>query len=130
MKTCQRIAVSALLLATACSGGSSSGSDVTVTGTVTADGAPDAQRVSLDMTDNLTFVPNVVDARSGTLSLSLTNAGGVPHNLVFDDSSLGKTGTVKGHGTATLSVRFDKAGTYQFVCTFHSGMDGKVVVTG
>ncbi|MDP9181671.1 MAG: cupredoxin domain-containing protein [Actinomycetota bacterium] len=130
MSSFQRIAVSAVLLATACGGGSSSGSDVTVTGTVTAEGAPDAQRVSLDMTDSLTFVPNVIDAKAGSLTMTVKNAGDVPHNLVFDDSSLGKTGTVKGRGTATLTVRLAKAGTYRFVCTFHSGMDGKVVVTG
>jgi plastocyanin len=129
MRRAQGLTFSAVLLVAACGGGSS-GSAFTVTGTVTASGAPDAQRASREMRDDLSFVPNVVDAKSGTLTLAVTNAGGVPHNLVFDDGSLGKTGTVKGHGTATLSVHFGKAGTYTFVCTFHSGMDGKVVVTG
>jgi len=124
------LALVLLLLVAACGGGGTKGSDLKVTGTVTASGAPDAQTVALQMTDNLTFVPNVVDAKAGTLTVSLENAGDIPHNLVFADAGIGKTGTVKGHATATLSVRFDKAGTYRFSCTFHSGMDGKVVVTG
>lgn len=123
-------ALAVLVLLAACSGGSAKGSDLKVTGTVTAKGAPEAQTVSLDMTDNLTFVPNVVDAKVGALTFTLENAGRVPHNLEFDDTAIGKTGTINGHATETLSVRFRKAGTYTFTCTFHSGMDGKVVVSG
>jgi plastocyanin len=124
------VALVALLLVAGCGGGSSKGSDLKVTGTVTASGAPSAQTVSLDMRDNLTFAPNVVDAKVGNLTVSIENAGQIPHNLVFNDRSIGSTGTIKGHATATLSVALKKAGTYTFVCTFHSGMDGKVVVTG
>jgi plastocyanin len=124
------LALAAVLLVTACGGGSSNGSDLKVTGTVTASGAPDAQTVSLDMTDRLAFVPNVVNARVGRLTMTVENSGQLPHNLIFDDGSIGKTGTVNGHATATLSARFTKAGTYTFACTFHSGMKGKVVVSG
>ena len=123
-------ALGVLLLLTGCSGGSAGSSDVKVTGTVTATGPANQQTASLDMTDDLTFDPNVVDAKVGNLTLAVQNAGTVPHNLVFDNASLGKTDTVRGHATATLSVRLSKAGTYRFTCTFHSGMNGKVVVTG
>ena len=125
-------AVAALLLVAGCGGGGGGGSkgDLKVTGTVTATGDPSAQTATLDMTDDLTFVPNVVNAKVGNLNLAVQNAGRVPHNLVFDDGSLGKTDTVRGHATATLSVKLAKAGTYRFTCTFHSGMDGQVVVTG
>ena len=125
-----RSAVVVLVLLTAACGGGSKSSGLKVTGTVTASGSPTAQTVSLDMKDDLTFVPNVVEAKVGSLTISLDNAGQIPHNLVFDDTGLGRTGTLKGHGTGTLSVRFDKAGTFTFSCTFHSGMDGKVVVSG
>jgi plastocyanin len=121
-------ALAALLLATGCGGGSKGG--LKVTGTVTATGDPSAQVAQLDMTDELTFTPNVVNAKVGNLNLAVENAGQVPHNLVFSDPSLGKTDTVRGHATATLSIRLSKAGTYRFTCTFHSGMDGQVVVTG
>ena len=123
-------AVAALLLVAGCGGGGGTKKDLKVTGTVTASGDPTAQSASLAMTDDLTFEPNVVKAKVGNLNLAVENAGRVPHNLVFDDSSLGKTDTVKGHATATLSLRLGKAGTYRFTCTFHSGMDGEVVVTG
>jgi plastocyanin len=124
------VALVMLLLVAACGGGSSSGSDLKVTGTVTASGVPSAQTVSLDMEDDLTFVPNVIDAKAGALTISVENAGRIPHNLKFEDRSIGGTGTINGGATGTLSVRFTKAGTYTFVCTFHSGMDGKVVVSG
>ena len=121
-------ALAVLLLLAGCSGSSSKG--LKVTGTVTATGPATAQTASLDMTDDLTFDPNVVNAKVGSLTLAIANAGQVPHNLVFSDKGLGATDTVKGHATATLALRFTKAGTYRFSCTFHSGMDGQVVVAG
>ncbi|HUR12923.1 MAG TPA: cupredoxin domain-containing protein [Mycobacteriales bacterium] len=123
-------AAALLLLAAGCGGSDDEGSALKVTGTVTASGAPASQTVRLDMTDSLTFLPNVVNAKVGSLAVTVENAGAVPHNLVFDDTALGKTGTVKGHATATLTVPLAKAGTFVFTCTFHSGMDGQVVVTG
>ena len=124
-------AAAALLLLAGCGGSDKPGtSGLKVTGTVTASGAPSAQTVRLGMTDSLTFSPNVVKAAVGSLALTVENAGQIPHNLVFSDASLGKTGTVKGHATATLTVPLTKAGTFRFTCTFHSGMDGKIVVTG
>jgi plastocyanin len=82
------------------------------------------------MTDDLTFVPNVIRAQVGTLALTAKNVGRVPHNLEFADSSKGKLTLVKGHATGTLTVPFATAGTYRFSCTLHSGMDGEVVVKG
>lgn len=124
-------ALAALLVLTGCSSSGKSGtSGLTVTGTVTASGAPGAQTVRLEMTDGLQFTPNVVQAKVGSLALTVENSGSIPHNLVFDDASLGKTDTVKGHATATLTVPLAKAGTFRFTCTFHSGMDGKIVVSG
>lgn len=124
-------ALAALLLLAGCGGSGKAGtSGLTVTGTVTASGAPGAQTVRLEMTDGLQFTPNVVKAKVGSLALTVENSGSIPHNLVFDDASLGKTDTVKGHATATLTVPLAKAGTFRFTCTFHSGMDGKIVVGG
>jgi plastocyanin len=124
-------AVTALLLLTGCgSSGKAGTSGFKVTGTVTASGAPGAHKARLDMTDGLQFSPNVVQAKVGSLELTVENAGSIPHNLVFDDAGLGKTDTVKGHSTATLTVPLTKAGTFRFTCTFHSGMDGKIVVGG
>jgi plastocyanin len=124
-------ALTALLLLAGCGGSGKAGtSGLKVTGTVTASGAPGAQTARLEMTDGLRFTPNVVQAKVGSLALTVENSGSIPHNLVFDDASLGKTDTVKGHATATLTVPLTKAGTFRFTCTFHSGMDGQIVVGG
>lgn len=122
----RRAALVLMALAVGCSG---SGTAIRVTGTVTATGPVTAQQAALAMKDDLTFVPNVVRAKVGTLTLTIDNAGRIPHNLTFDKSSFGHTDTVSGRSTATLKVVFDKAGTFTFTCTFHSGMDGKVVVS-
>lgn len=112
-----------LLLVGACgSGGSSS---VKANGTVDASGGA----ASVKGGDDLKFGPNVVQAKTGKLALTFVNSGQVPHNLVFDDAALGKTKTVDGGAKETIDVTFDKAGSYTFVCTFHPGMTGKVVVS-
>lgn len=121
-------AIALALLLTGCGSGGGSSADLKVTGTVTTSGAPGAQTASLDMTDALTFVPNVVQAKVGTLTLTSENAGVVPHNLVFDDSALGGTETVKAHATSTLTLTLKTPGTFRFTCTFHPRMDGKLVV--
>ncbi|MDX6265973.1 MAG: Cupredoxin-like domain [Frankiales bacterium] len=113
------------LLLVGCSGGGS-GKD---TGSVTTTGAADAQTATVDMGADLKFRPSTVLARVGTVTLTANNTGQVPHDLVFDDKALGKTGTVDGKTSEPLKVTFSKAGTYTFTCTFHSGMAGKVVVS-
>lgn len=105
--------------------GSSSASAVKANGTVNAAGGT----ASVKGDNTLKFSPNVVDAKVGPLKLTFVNSGQVPHNLVFDDAKLGKTGTVDGGAKQTIDVTFDKAGTYTFQCTFHPGMTGKVVVS-
>lgn len=111
-----------LLLVGACSSGGST--SVKDNGTVQAS----AGSATVKGGDNLKFAPNVVNAKVGALKLTFANGGQVPHNLVFDDSGLGKTKTVDGGAMETIDVTFDKAGTYIFQCTFHPGMTGKVVV--
>ena len=99
------------------------------TGSVTTLGESGAQTATVDMKDDLKFHPSEVDARGGTVSLTVQNSGNVPHDLEFSDSSLGKTPTVDGKTSQKLKVTFTKSGTYAFVCTFHTGMAGKVVVS-
>lgn len=113
-----------------CGGGEDKGGALKRTGSVDAQGTGAQQTVSIAMTDDLTFVPNVVRAKVGSLALTAKNEGRVPHNLVFADRDKGALPTVKGHGTGTLTIAFPSTGTYRFTCTFHSGMDGEVVVSG
>lgn len=108
--------------------GTSSGGDAAGEA-VPAEGPADAQTITIDSTDRLDFVPAVVSARVGTLTITLGNSGQSPHNLVFDDSSLPAIGTVTGGKELSATYTFSAPGTYTFVCTFHNGMDGKVVVS-
>jgi plastocyanin len=110
------------LLLSSCSGGS------TDTGSVRATGSADAQQVTLEMRDDLKFHPTTIEARAGTLTLHLDNTGQIPHDFAFQQRSLGKTGSIDGKSSQDLSVTFDKAGSYAFVCTIHPHMTGKVVV--
>jgi plastocyanin len=109
--------------------GCSGSTQVKDNGSVTAAGAPEAQTATVTMQDSLSFSPNTVNAKVGTLTLTVSNTGLVPHNLVFDDALLGKTNTVDGKQSTPLKVVFAKAGTFTFKCTFHSRMTGKVVVS-
>jgi len=123
-RTLTTVAIAVLLVG--CSSGSTKAKD---NGAVTTTGAAGAQTAAVDVTDSLTFSPNTVNAKVGTVTLSVTNTGGTPHNLTFDDSALGKTNTIAGKESVPLKVVFDKAGTFTFRCTFHAGMTGKVVVS-
>ncbi|MCW2543521.1 MAG: Cupredoxin-like domain [Frankiales bacterium] len=119
------VLVAPLLLAGCGSSGGGGGGQASVS-TV---GAAGAQTATVGMNDNLTFVPTTVLAKVGTVTLTVDNLGRVPHNLVFGDQSLGKTGAIAGGSRQPLSLTFDRAGTFSFECTFHSGMTGKVVVS-
>ena len=114
------------LVLSGCGGGGSSGSS---SDSVTTTGAAEAQTAEVDMNDKLAFAPTTVQAKVGTVTLDVKNVGKVPHNLVFDEESVGKTGTVSGGESEPLKLVFDKTGTFTFQCTFHPGMNGKVVVS-
>ncbi len=110
----------------ACGGGSATQS----TGAAAAAaGPPDAQTVTIDGTDMLKFVPATINAKVGTLTITLGNSGQVSHNLVFDDAARPAIGTVTGGKQLSATYTFTAPGTYDFVCTFHGGMDGQVVVS-
>ncbi len=132
VRTRRHLALSAaalgLTLLAACGGSGEADQQSASSSSVEAAGAPGAQTATVDGTDKLAFVPDEVDARVGTLTLTFTNTGGVPHNLVFDDKALPAIDTVTGGQTRTQKYTFTAPGTYDFVCTFHPGMQGKVVV--
>lgn len=96
---------------------------------VTTVGAASAQTATVGMNDQLKFVPTTVRARTGSVTLTVDNLGRVPHDLVFSDEGIGKTGTIGGMQKQLLKVTFTQAGSFTFVCTFHPRMTGKVVVS-
>lgn len=118
-----------LLLVAACGGGPGKAAAGSAASGTTAAGPANAQTVQVDGTNALTFLPSVVQAKVGSLAVTFANTGQVPHNLVFDDSALGRTPTLNGGSKQVLTLTLVKAGTYTFQCTIHPGMTGKVVVS-
>jgi plastocyanin len=55
------------------------------------------------------------------------NEGFLLHNVTSTDGEF-VSGTL--HGGQRFSVKFTKAGTFDYVCTIHPGMSGKVIVMG
>ncbi|MEO6205013.1 MAG: plastocyanin/azurin family copper-binding protein [Mycobacteriales bacterium] len=124
------LAVLLLTLPLAACSGSSAGSaaDSTAAPAAAASGAPAAQTFLLRGNDQDVFEPQRFAAKVGTLELTLQN-GGVPHNVTFDDASLTGIPTISGAERKSTTLTFTKPGTYTFVCTIHSGMDGAIVVS-
>ncbi len=73
------------------------------------------------------MVDNAFEARDVTVSVgdtvTWTNAGSLPHNAT---SSEFESGTIA--PGETFSFTAEKAGTIEYVCTFHSGMEGTITV--
>jgi plastocyanin len=97
-------------------------------GAVTASGPADAQTATVVAGNDLKFAPETVRAKVGRLALTMTIQGGVPHNLTFDDGSVGPPIPTIPSGSSTQTYTFTRPGTYRFVCTIHTGMVGQVVV--
>lgn len=88
------------------------------------------------------FTLSVTSVKTGTVTFKLTNSGTVPHDLEICSSPKGGsadscTGTstplISPGATATLTVTFKTAGSYEYLCTFpgHAalGMKGDLKVT-
>lgn len=119
----------ALLLVLAACGTQGSHAKASTKGAVTAAGPADAQTATVVAGNDLKFAPETVRAKVGKLTLTMTIQGGVPHNLTFDDSSLGPPIPTIPSGSASQTYTFTRPGTYRFVCTIHTGMVGQVIVS-
>jgi plastocyanin len=77
--------------------------------------------------DALKFSPTSGTFKAGDV-VEWDNTGSIAHNVTFDDFQSITSDTM--NGGDTYQVKFTKAGTYQFHCTFHPGMEGTITVTG
>ena len=118
----------AALLLTACGGGGGGGDRDGET-SVDATGPAHAQVATVVSNDQIEFEPATINAKVGRMKLTHRNGGSIPHNLVFEDQALGGTEVLTGGKEEVLTLTFTKPGTYDFVCTIHSGQDGEVVVS-
>jgi len=73
---------------------------------------------------NFAFTPGEITIAPGE-SVTWTNDDGAPHGLEYHDGAPGTDLLLPG---ASFSRRFDRPGTYDYNCSVHPYMTGRVVV--
>ena len=93
---------------------------ITVTGTFAT-----SADVSVGPNGTDTFDPSTVDIGvGGTVNF---NWNGVTHNVTWGSPPAGVT-NISDRSSGTASMTFNQAGTFDYHCTIHQGMNGTVVV--
>lgn len=88
--------------------------------------APAAGGKKVVMKD-ITFVPADVSVAVGD-TVTWTNDDTVNHDVTADDKSFSSGDAGNLAPGDKFEHKFDKAGTFKYVCTVHPGMEGTVVV--
>ncbi len=117
------------------------GPDVPAVGT-----AESPRLVSVEMTNDLKFVPNQIDVAMGeTVTFLVTNTGTVTHEMAIgpadkvdaddiDGVIVKEVDEIEGHHLKTVTYTFDGPGPYAFACHepghFEAGMRGTIVLVG
>jgi plastocyanin len=73
---------------------------------------------------NFAFTPAEITIAPGE-SVTWTNDDGAPHGLEYNDGVKGTDVLLPG---ASFSRRFDRTGTYDYNCSVHPYMTGRVIV--
>jgi plastocyanin len=132
------LAIAGLLALAGCggSGNDSSGSSgggaattqapaTTSGGESTSGGGGGGAEVKVAM-KNIAFSPETVNVKVGQ-KITWTNDDTAPHNVTSQSGEKIMSSTFGKGGTFSFTPT--KAGTIDYVCTIHPGMDGKIVVT-
>jgi cytochrome c oxidase subunit II len=92
-----------------------------------ASGVPAASNIAEK--DELKFQPSSATVKVGDV-VQWTNTGNSVHSVTFDNQQVPSLDTQ--NGGEKFEVKFDKPGTYHYICTYHvtSGMTGTITVTG
>ena len=83
--------------------------------------------LTVDATPSLTFTPsNLTIAKGQTVTFRF---GGTAHNVFFDDTPAGAPSDIPGNN-ASVSIQrtFANAGSFQYTCHIHPGMQGTIIV--
>jgi amicyanin len=128
--------IAAALALAGCGGGGSSSSSSTPSGggnATTQSSGPTTQSggggnatgaVAIDM-KNIAFSPKTVTVKVGQ-KITWTNEDSVPHNVTSKSGAKISSPTFNKGGTFSFTPT--KAGTIDYVCTIHPGMEGTIVV--
>ena len=89
--------------------------------------------LSADPSGALKFNKKVLAAKSGAVTIKMSNPSSLPHGIAVEGNGVDKDGeTVMQGGTSTVSVNL-KPGKYEFYCPVDShkqaGMEGTLTVT-
>ncbi len=119
------VALALLLLSTACG---SQGEDQVVgapppAASQQSSGQDTSGEVVIGMVDDR-FEPDMLTVKAGT-KVTASNRGQSAHNWVSQAAGLDSENMDPGD---RHSFTFNKPGTYEFVCTYHPGMDGRITV--
>jgi plastocyanin len=109
----------------------------TITVSLTRDGVTKQATVAVTVAGNLPTTasvsagasnafspPQVAVAEGGVVTFTI---GGTTHNVTFD-ARAGAPANIGNSTNVSVDRTFNTAGDFDFTCTLHSGMDGKVVV--
>lgn len=77
-------------------------------------------------TDDRVFFPQDLTITLGD-TVRWTNSGNTPHTITFSDGAVPSLNLFAGR--QTYEVTFSKAGTFHYLCQFHSDMVGSITVT-
>lgn len=75
--------------------------------------------------DNFTFLPGVLTIAKGT-EVIWTNEDDIPHSVLAVGTSIRSKPL---DTDQTFAYKFDKAGTFNYICGLHPHMKGKIIVT-
>jgi len=73
---------------------------------------------------NFAFTPGEITIAPGE-TVTWTNDDGAPHGLEYNDGATGVDPLLPG---SSFTRRFDRPGTYEYNCSVHPYMTGRVVV--
>ena len=71
--------------------------------------------------------PTPITIKAGE-AVTFRNATGAVHNVQFDQGAVGRPGNVSDFGSASRSVVFMTAGSFNYHCGIHPAMQGQVIV--
>jgi plastocyanin len=80
--------------------------------------------------EQLAFMPSELRVGAGMpLRMTFRNGSSVAHNLVFTSGISAATKTIVDPGSSEqLALGVPAPGSYEFVCTIHDGMSGRLTV--